>query len=101
MNEEKTDIEVIQVEEQEETRIEEFEISGDRVIEKIKGLVHEGSIRLISLKNEEGTTLIEIPFTIGVAGAVAGALLAPVWAAIGAIAALVVKLRVVVERIEE
>ncbi len=86
---------------EERVRVEEFEISGDKVVAKIKELAHEGNIRRISLQTEEGRTLIEIPLTVGVAGAVAPAWLLPVWAAIGAIAALVAKLRVVVERVEE
>lgn len=86
---------------EERVRVEEFEISGDRVVAKIKELVREGNIRRISLQNEEGNTLIEIPLTVGVAGAVAAAWLLPVWAAIGAIAALVAKLKVVVERVED
>jgi hypothetical protein len=78
-------------------RTEEFKVSGEAVIAKIKELVHEGNIRRIIIKNEEGQTLIEIPLTLGVVGVV----LAPVWAAIGAIAALVVKLTLVVEKVEE
>jgi hypothetical protein len=78
-------------------RTEEFLISGDKVLAKIKELVHEGNIRRITLKNEEGDTLVEFPLTLGVVGA----LLIPVWAAIGAIAALVAKLKIVVEKIEE
>jgi hypothetical protein len=81
-------------------RVEEFVVSGDSLIAKIKELLHEGNVRRVSLQTEEGKTLIEVPLTVGVAGAVAGALIAPVWAAIGAIAALVVKLKVVVERVE-
>ena len=81
-------------------RVEEFVVSGDSLIAKIKELLHEGNVRRVSLQTEEGRTLIEVPLTLGVAGAVAGALLAPVWAAIGAIAALVVKLKIVVERVE-
>ncbi len=79
------------------TYTEEFKVSGDAVIAKIKELVHEGNIRRIIIKNEEGQTLIEIPLTIGVVGAI----LLPVWAAIGAIAALVVKLTIVVEKVED
>ena len=86
---------------EEGVRTEEFVLSGDKVISKIKELVRESSVRRISLKNAEGTTLIEIPMTVGVAGAVAGVLLAPVWAAIGAIAAMVAQLKIVVERIED
>jgi hypothetical protein len=81
-------------------RVEEFVVSGDTVVSKIKELLHEGGVRRLSLQTEEGRTLIEVPLTLGLAGAVAGTLIAPVWAAIGAIAALVVKLRIVVERVE-
>ena len=81
-------------------RVEEFEINGDEVVAKIKELVHEGNIRRISLKDKEGKPLIEVPLTIGVAGAVAGVLVAPVWAAIGAIAAMVARMKIVVERVE-
>jgi len=81
----------------EKCRKEEFQVSGEKVIEKIKELVHEGNIRRIIIKNDHGSTLIEIPLTLGVIGAV----LLPVWAAIGAIAALVTKMTIVVERVEE
>jgi hypothetical protein len=81
-------------------RVEEFVVSGDTLVAKVKELLHEGGIRRLSLQSEEGRTLIEVPLTWGLAGAVAGTLIAPVWAAIGAIAALVVKLKVVVERVE-
>ncbi|MBL7118583.1 DUF4342 domain-containing protein [Candidatus Bathyarchaeota archaeon] len=84
----------------EEVRVEEFEVSGDEVIAKVKELVHEGNIRRISLQDKDGNTLIEVPLTIGVAGAAVGVLVAPVLAAIGAIAALVVRMRIVVERVE-
>ncbi len=76
---------------------EEFKVSGDAVLAKIKELVHAGNIRRITIKNEEGQTLIEIPLTIGVVGAI----LLPVWAAIGAIAALAVRLTIVVEKVED
>lgn len=75
---------------------EEYEVSGDEVVSKIKELIHEGNIRRIILKNEEGRTLIEIPLTVGVVGAV----LLPVWAAIGAIAAIAANLTIVIEKVE-
>jgi hypothetical protein len=81
-------------------RVEEFVVSGDTLVSKVKELLHEGGIRRLSLQNEEGRTLIEVPLTLGLAGAVAGSLIAPVWAAIGAIAAMVAKLKIVVERVE-
>ncbi len=73
---------------------EEYELKGENLLGKIKELVHEGNIRRITIRNEEGKNLVEIPLTIGVVGAV----LLPVWAAIGAIAALVAKCSIVVER---
>ncbi len=76
---------------------EEFKVSGDAVLAKIKELVHEGNIRRITIKNEDGQTLIEIPLTIGVVGAI----LLPVWAALGAIAALAARLTIVVEKVED
>lgn len=69
----------------------------DRVIEKTKNLVHEGNVRRLLVKNAEGVTLIEVPLTVGVVGAV----LVPVWAAIAAIAAMVVDATVVVEKRDE
>ncbi len=64
---------------------------------KVKELVHEGNIRRIIIKNEEGKTLIEIPLTLGVVGAV----LLPVLAAVGAIEALVADCTIVVEKVAE
>jgi len=67
------------------------------IVSKIKELVHEGNIRRILLKNEEGKTLIDIPLTVGVVGV----LVAPQLAALGAIAALLTRATIVVEKIEE
>jgi hypothetical protein len=67
------------------------------LLAKVKELVHEGNVRRVITKNEEGKTLIEVPLTLGVVGAV----LLPVWVAIGAIAALVTDCAIVVEKVEE
>jgi CBS domain-containing protein len=82
---------------EEKVRTEEFQVSGDMLVSKIKELVHEGNIRRILIKNEEGKTLIDIPLTLGVVGA----FLAPQLAAIGAVAALVTQSTIVVEKVEE
>lgn len=82
---------------EEKTTREEFKVSGDDVVRKVKELVKAGNIRRIIIKNEEGKTLIEIPLTIGVVGA----LLLPVLAAVGAIAAIVTNCTIVVEKREE
>jgi len=78
-------------------RTEEFHVSGDTLVAKIKELVQEGNVRRVVLKNEEGKILVEFPLTLGVVGAV----LAPQLAAIGAIAALVTHCTVVVEKVEQ
>jgi hypothetical protein len=82
---------------EEKVRTEEHQVSGEGLVAKVKELVHEGNVRRIIIKNPEGQTFVEIPLTLGVVGAV----LAPVWAGIGAIAALVADFTIVVERIEE
>ncbi len=76
---------------------EEFKLAGSEIIDKIKELIHQGNIRKIIIKNEDNKTLIEIPLTLGIVGAA----LAPVLAAVGAIAALVTKMTVVVEKIDD
>jgi hypothetical protein len=75
---------------------EEFHVNGDALVSKIRELLHEGNIRRITIKNDEGKTLIEIPLTVGVVGAI----LVPVWAALGALAALAARLTIVIEKIE-
>jgi hypothetical protein len=77
-------------------RVEEFQITGRQLVGAIKDLIHEGNIRRISIRNSEGITLLEIPLVVGLAGAV----LVPVWAAVGALAALVAKCTLVVERLD-
>jgi len=79
-----------------EVSTSEFRVRGDNLITRVKELIHEGNVRRIIIKNDEGRTLLEIPLTLGVVGAV----LAPVWAALGALAALAADLRIVVEKIE-
>jgi hypothetical protein len=75
-------------------RSEEFQFSGDTLISKIKEVIRAGNVRRIVIKNEEGRVLIDIPLTLGVVGT----LLAPQLAAIGAIAALVLKGSIVIEK---
>ncbi|MEN6571307.1 MAG: DUF4342 domain-containing protein [Anaerolineaceae bacterium] len=81
----------------ENVRYEEFKVDGEALLAKIKEILHEGNVRKIIIKDDKGNTFIEIPLTIGVVGAV----LLPVWAAIGAIAALAANFTIVVERIEK
>jgi hypothetical protein len=77
-------------------RIEEFQVTGHQLLASVKDLIHQGNIRRISIRNSKGITLVEIPLVVGLAGAV----FVPVWAAVGALAALVAKCTLVVERVE-
>ena len=81
---------------EEQVRQEEFKVSGEDLLSRVKELIRQGNIRRIIIKNEEGKSVIEIPLTLGVVGAV----LAPQLAAIGAIAALLTDCTIVVEKSE-
>ena len=75
-------------------KTEEFTINGEELLKKVKALIAEGNVRRISVKNKDGKTIVELPLTVGVVGAA----LAPLLAAVGAIAALVTECTIVVER---
>lgn len=77
-----------------DSRSQEFQFSGDTLLAKIRELLHEGNVRRVIIKNDDGRVLIDIPLTIGVVGT----LLAPQLAAIGAIAALVMRGTIVIEK---
>jgi len=75
---------------------EEFSVSADNLVSKVKELIREGNITRIIVKDEEGKTLLEIPATVGVIGVI----VAPWLAALGAIAALATRCTIAVERRE-
>ena len=82
---------------EEKVRTEEYHVTGDDLVHKVKQIVQKGNIRRIIIKTEGGNTLLEFPLTIGVVGVV----LLPVWAALGAAAALITDCTIVVEKVEE
>ena len=73
---------------------EEFKVSGEELVEKIKEIIKEGNARKIIIKNENGESVAEFPLTVGAIGA----LIAPILAAVGAIAALLTKCTIIVEK---
>lgn len=75
---------------------EEISITGEKLVETVKGLIHEGNVRHVVVKNAEGMTVIEIPVSVGLVGL----LLAPALAAIGAIAVYAAHFTIVVTRDE-
>ncbi|MBN1433120.1 DUF4342 domain-containing protein [Candidatus Fermentibacterales bacterium] len=84
-------------EKNERIRTEEFRVSGADLVDKVKEVVRKGNIRRVVIKSEEGRALIDIPLTVGVAGAI----IAPQLAAVSAIAALVMRCSVMIERVEK
>ena len=74
--------------------VEEVQVLGRDLVDKVKSLIHEGNVRRIIVRDEQGNTFIEIPVTVAAVGVV----LAPVLAAVGAISALVAKFTVVIVR---
>ena len=80
---------------EEKVRTEEFRIDGDQLVSKVKELIHKGNVRRVVIKNNQGHPLVDIPLTWGVVGSV----VAPQLAALGAIAALVGRATIVVERV--
>jgi len=79
---------------------EKFTVSGDKLVAKVKQLIHEGNIRRVRVLHE-GRTVLEIPLSIGAPAAAIGIMAAPVLAALGAFAALVTECTVEVEKIEK
>lgn len=77
-----------------EEKTETFTVKGEDLIKKVKEIIKEGNARQITIKDKEGKELVKFPLTFGVVGT----LLAPVLAAVGAIAALVTECSITVER---
>ena len=74
--------------------VEEVQVLGRDLVEKVKSLIHEGNVQRIIIKDMQGHTYVEIPVNV----AAVGVILAPVLAAVGAISALVAKFTIVIER---
>jgi uncharacterized protein DUF4342 len=77
-----------------DTSTERFRLTGEEVLAQIQRLVHEGSVRRVIVKHPDGHTIVEFPLLVGVVGAA----LAPVWAALGAVMALVADCTIEVEK---
>nr|WP_300148265.1 DUF4342 domain-containing protein [Propionicimonas sp.] len=76
---------------------EEFEVTLSNVVGKIVELVREGNVRRITLKRE-GKVLMEVPLNAGLTVGAITALVAPLLLGVGALAAVVTKVTIVVER---
>ena len=76
--------------------VEEIQVLGKDLVDKVKSLIHEGNVQRVIVKDESGHTFLEIPVTL----AAVGVIIAPLLAALGAISALVAKFTIVVVRNE-
>ena len=79
------------------TTKESFKLSGENLLKKIKELINEGNIRKVTISDKNGKEIMSFPLTVGLVGA----LIAPLLAAIGAVAALVEECTITVERESE
>ncbi len=73
---------------------ERIEVKGHDLVERVKELVHEGNVRRIDIKDSDGKTVMELPLTFGLVGA----LVAPKLAAVAAVAAMAADYSIEVER---
>ena len=80
----------------EQTWKESFKVTGEQLLDAVKRVLHEGNVRRVIIK-QDGRSVVEFPLTVGVIGAV----LAPVLAAVGALAAVLTECTIEVERIGE
>jgi len=76
------------------TKKEEYKVSGEDIVKKVKEIIKKGNASRIIIKNEKGNSIIEMPVTVGVIGAA----FAPVLAAVGALAALLTECTIIVEK---
>ncbi|MEG3971322.1 DUF4342 domain-containing protein [Microcoleus sp. T2B6] len=85
---------------EEKVRVEEFKISGDSLIGKVKELIQQGKLRRLVIKNSQGRTLADIPLMAGLVGGVAGSVVFPIAAVLATVGAVVAHLTVAIERKE-
>jgi hypothetical protein len=89
-----------EVPEEKKTWVEELEVAGNELVDRVKELVKEGNVRRLIIRNQEGKALLEIPLTAGVAVGGVVTLFNPLIAALGAFAALLARVKIEVVREE-
>lgn len=80
------------------TFFEEIDVAGDKLVQRVKELAKEGSVRQIKIFSDDGDVFLDTPMNIGLAVGGVVVLAAPWLAILGAIAGLVSRVRIVVER---
>ncbi len=89
------------MDEQKKKFSEEFEVDAGKVVDEVKKLIEQGNVRRLILRKENDDILLEIPLTAGVAAGSVITLFAPVLAALGAMAALLARVKIQVVRAED
>jgi hypothetical protein len=79
--------------------LEELKVKGNQLVDKVKEVIEEGNARRLLIRKDD-RTLLEIPLSVGVGGATAAVFLLPTLAAVGALAALVSDVDIIIEREE-
>ena len=100
MNEQPKDVDHA-TEQDEHTFTEQIEIAASSLVDRTKELIEEGNVRRIIIRNEEDEVLMEVPLTAGVAVGGAVTIVAPVLAALGALAALLTRVKIEVVRTKQ
>ena len=83
------------------TRTEDILVSGSELVERIKSIVQEGNVRRLIIRKPDGEALLEVPLTVGVVAGGGLVLVAPVIAALGALAALLAEVKVQIVRVDD
>ena len=90
-----------QQEEEEHTFTEQIEIAASELVDRTKELIEEGNVRRLIIRNPDDEVLLEVPLTTGVAVGGVVTLIAPVLAALGAMAALLTHVKVEIVRTKQ
>lgn len=85
----------------ENTFVEEIEVASNELVDRVKQMIEDGNVRRLIIRQSDGRMLLEVPLTAGVVGAGALAIFAPVLAALGALAALVARVKIEIVRVED
>lgn len=81
--------------------VEEIEVAGNDLVAQVKKLVEEGNVRRLIIRKPNGDVLMEIPLTASVVAGGAMLVLAPMFAALGALAAFLAQVKIEIVRTEE
>ena len=85
---------------QAKTYVEEIEIDAGELVDRVKNLIQEGNVRRLVIRKSNNDVLLEVPLTAGMAASGVVTIFAPVLAALGAMAALLARVKIQIVREE-